>query len=445
VSLRGPSPPGRLARAQRRAPPEVRIRAATEGWFITEPLLFGAFLTHRLSACPGIQSIRIGGGRVEYNPAFVDALPDRDLQELLRLEAVRIVLKHPYARRPASGEIAYLASNITLKEHVPTRLPLPSAAEVFGDAALDRQYYELYCDRLLDQRPSPGLPPQPSQAAGDEEDEGDGDGEGAEEGSAAPVQAAGGSAGGSEVKAHLEPARGPENTQLWEEDTMARELIDAVIRESEQSGQWGSLPGSLVAQILATLRPRLDYQKMLRRFRTSILSSRRELTRMKPSRRYGFVYMGSRHRLRTRLLVAVDVSGSIGDEDLEKAFSVINRLFQYGVESIDVVQFDTQLTGPVTPFRKRRRTVHVTGRGGTSFTPVLAYIDEHRAYDGLIIVTDGAAPRPDPPKNQRTRVLWLFHHEHTFDQMCSNVEHLGEAVFIKPDPDRGSRGHRRPR
>jgi predicted metal-dependent peptidase len=394
-------------------PPEERIRKAAEDWFITEPLLFGAFLTHRVVARPAIGTLRVGEGRVEYNPAFIDALPDRVLEELLRLEAVRIVLKHPYGRRPASGEIAYLASNITLREHVPTSLPLPSALAVFGDASLSRQYYELYCDRLLDKK--------------------------------------GGAGGGSvdaspedPIRDHFDPARGAEITETWQEDSLAREQIDEVIREIEASRSWGTLPGTLISQILATLRPILDYRKVLRSFRTSILSSRRELTRMKPSRRYGFDYMGSRHRLASRLLVAVDVSGSIDDGDLEKAFSVINRLFQYGIERIDVLQFDTDITGPVTTFRKRRRQVTITGRGGTSFDPVLRYIEEHDVYDGLIIVTDGFAPRPTPPKTRRARVLWLFHHESTYQQSRANVEHVGQAVYIKPDPA-GSEATRRAR
>ncbi len=400
--------------------PEERIRKATEAWFITEPLLFGVFLTHRVAARPAVSSLRSGEGRVEYNPAFVDALPDKILEEVLRLEALRIVLKHPYGRRPASGEIAYLASNVTLKEHVPTSLPLPSALEVFGDASLSRQYYELYCDRLLDKKGGGGgAPPTGAGGAGDP-------------------------GAGDPVGDHFDAARGAEITETWQEDSLAREQIDEVIREIEASRSWGTLPGSMIAQILATLKPILDYRKVLRAFRTSILSSRRELTRMKPSRRYGFEYMGSRHRLASRLLVAVDVSGSIGNGDLEKAFSVINRLFQYGIEAIDVLQFDTQITGPVTTFRKRRRQVEITGRGGTSFDPVLKYVEDHDDYDGLIIVTDGLAPRPTRPKTRRARVLWLFHHEETYRQSRANVEHVGQAVYIKPDPS-GSGTSRRAR
>lgn len=407
-----------------RPSPEARIRRAAEAWFITDPLLFGAFLVHKLVPRADIASVRSGEGRIEYNPDFIAALPDRTLQELLRLEAVRIVLKHPYTRKPASAEIAWQASNITLREHLPeTRLPLPSAREVFGDDALSKQYFELYCDRLVEKTRGSFH----GEARGASKAEG-GSGEATAE---------------EQVQRHFAPSQGLESAEPWREDSLVREQIDDVIREIQSSSTWGSLPGSLVSHILATLRPRLDYRAILRAFRTSILSSRRELTRMKPSRRYGFLYMGSRHRLRTRLLCAVDVSGSVGDDDLAKAFSAINRLFKYGIESIDVVEFDTELTGPVVTIGKRQPHFKVTGRGGTSFAPVLAYIDEHDKYDGLIIVTDGFAPRPEPPKNRRTQVLWLFHHEATYQQMHASLEHVGRTAFIKPDPEAGHRSRRR--
>src|SRR5262249_22925005 len=69
---------------------EDRMRRVTEAWFITEPLLFPAWITHRLVPRAGAGTLRSGDGRIDYDPAFIQALPDRTLEELLRLEAVRI-------------------------------------------------------------------------------------------------------------------------------------------------------------------------------------------------------------------------------------------------------------------------------------------------------------------------------------------------------------------
>ncbi len=453
---------------KRKADPETRLRQVIEKWFITEPLLFSTFLTHKLVQNPHVETIRTGQGHIEYHPGFVDALDDETLEDVIKLETIRIVLKHPYARRPSSGEITYLASNITLKEHLRTSLPLPTAAQIFGNDSLSGQYYELYCDRLMDKSAPKTKMSTNSSAGADapaasgrekaEKAEKAGEaGEAGEDGVAgesvdAPGQASADVAGADENEEepadtaahdttkdeprsaadHFDTSSGPERTQLWQEDSLVRERIDTAIREAEMSQAWGSLPGRLVSRILATLKPRVDYRKILRSFGTSILASRRELTRCKPSRRYGFDYMGSRYALRTKLLVAVDVSGSISDPDLVHAYSVINRLFQYGIETIDTLQFDTELTGPVETFTRKRFQVKIKGRGGTNFDPVLKYIDKHREYDGLIIVTDGVAAKPSPPKNRHTKVLWLFTSESTFEMSAKMLAHIGRTAFIRP-------------
>lgn len=410
--------------AKRKADPATRLRQVTEKWFITEPLLFSTLLTHKVVQNPYVETIRTGQGHIEYDPGFIDALDDETLEEVVKLETVRIVLKHPYARRPSSGEITYLASNITLKEHLRTSLALPTAAQVFGDDSLSGQYYELYCDRLMDKSTPKAKTASESSAVGDASGEGDADVSAAGDGhaSAEPPTAAD----------HFDTLAGPERTQFWQEDSLVREQIDTAIREAEMSQAWGSLPGRLVSHILAMVKPRVDYRKILRSFGTSILASRRELTRCKPSRRYGFDYMGSRYALRTKLLVAVDVSGSISDTDLVHAYSVINRLFQYGIETIDTLQFDTELAGPVDTFTRKRFRVKIQGRGGTDFAPVLEYIDQHRDYDGLIIVTDGMAAKPLKPKNRHTKVLWLFTSESTFDMSAKSLAHIGRTAFIRP-------------
>ncbi|MEO1209622.1 MAG: VWA-like domain-containing protein [Cyanobacteria bacterium J06638_20] len=118
--------------------------------------------------------------------------------------------------------------------------------------------------------------------------------------------------------------------------------------------------------------------------------------------------MGSRRDFTTRLLFAIDVSGSMGTEELKQGFSLINRFFNYGVPLIDVIQFDTAITTNVMSLCRAQRKVQITGRGGTNFDSVLAYLDEHRDYDGLIIYTDGYAPCPQLAQNGRTRILWLF-------------------------------------
>jgi predicted metal-dependent peptidase len=127
------------------------------------------------------------------------------------------------------------------------------------------------------------------------------------------------------------------------------------------------------------------------------------------------------------------VSGSISSADLARGFSVVNRLFKYGIAGIDVIQFDTELKGQPVSLRRTRRHIEVAGRGGTSFDPVMEFIDAHREYDGAIIFTDGQAPIPPAPRNRRTRLLWLFNREETFRRQHPALRRFGAGAFLKDD------------
>ena len=73
-----------------------RIQQEVEQWFLTEPLLFTVYCSHRLTINPNMQCpLRSGQGRIEYNPPLVDQLSDTQLKAMLTVEMVRILLKHP--------------------------------------------------------------------------------------------------------------------------------------------------------------------------------------------------------------------------------------------------------------------------------------------------------------------------------------------------------------
>ncbi|NER99541.1 MAG: hypothetical protein F6J86_37965 [Symploca sp. SIO1B1] len=417
-----------------------RIASIVEKWLLVEPLLLATWTSHALVSEPRIKTIRVQRGRIEYNPSFIEQLSDRYLEATLRFEALRILLKHPYSRRQAHSATSYAASNLTLQEYLQTELPFPRARDVFGDRSYDKQFFEFYYHKLLDQEPSPA-PTSSSEgtASGALKAGGMGTGE-AELGSVSTESEDSEAASTSTpsdrptdlLSIYTDPTlSGIENTDQWDQDELLSDRLDELVRTAQANNSWGSIGGKLREQILANLHPKLDYRAVLRKFRTSILSQQRRLTRMKPNRRYGFAYMGSRRDFTTRLLFAIDVSGSMGTEELRQGFSVVNRFFNYGVPTIDVIQFDAKITSDIMTFRRAQQKVQLTGRGGTNFDPILAYINEHRDYDGLIIYTDGYAPCPEPPQNRRTRILWLFVSEEHYRSCYPKLQHLGQGAYLK--------------
>ena len=197
---------------------------------------------------------------------------------------------------------------------------------------------------------------------------------------------------------------------LWEEDELMTEKVNREIETAQRTNQWGSLKGDLKALIESSLISKQNFRAILSQFRASILSTKRHLTRMRPNRRYGFDAMGSQYAYSTHLLVAVDVSGSVPDEDIKKFLAVINRFFKQGIERIDVIEFDSRITTD-KPLQLKQATgaIHISGRGGTNFQPAIDYYYEHEEYDGLVFLTDGYAPVPKLPDDKRHKPLaWIL-------------------------------------
>ena len=94
-----------------------RILHETEQWFLSEPLFLVVYCSHRLTINPNMRcALRSGQGRIEYNPDLINPMLDIQLRNLLRVEILRILLKHPYSRQPlsCSSEVLKLASDMVI-------------------------------------------------------------------------------------------------------------------------------------------------------------------------------------------------------------------------------------------------------------------------------------------------------------------------------------------
>lgn len=411
-----------------------RLKNITEFWFLTEPLLFAAYCTHELIANNQIKiPLRTGQRRIEYNPTIIEEFSDKQIMEYLKIEVIRIILKHPYQRLPPfpNRKVLTYASNITIADSYKTSVLLPGVNQwpLPKNLCFEEYYNKIFA--ILSTPPEENansgesiIPPEFSPPSSDEDIESDSESSGSNASSQKTTKNKG---------RFNEQSSEEQLSALWEEDEDICCDINGIIEIAEASNTWGTLSGNLIEIIKASKVIALDYRKILSLFKTSILSSKRSLTRMRPSRRFGFAYMGSRYNLSTNLLIAVDVSGSVTSNSLRNFFSVINRFFKNGIEKLDVIQFDHELkTKEPIPFKKAKQEVKIIGRGGTSFQPAADYYCSHPEYDGLIYFTDGYAPEPVFNTKRPIDVLWIFTSKREYEKHKSWVKKLvrNKATYI---------------
>ena len=343
------------------------ISEITENWFLMEPMLFAIYCTHKLVSNEGLNiPFRSGKKRIEYNPDILKNLPSTEIAERLKIEVLRIILKHPYRRMPVVPIRAALgiASDITIADNYKTQIDISTHKDFNLPANLS---YEEYYSALIKKLPKQEDiikaleedadkdcdEDENSQSFDKSEDNDEDNSEENKDDSDNPISNLASLMGLGKTSYEL--------SELWEEDQEVSEKINAEIERTAANNGWGSIPGSMIQMIEASLVIKMDYRKMLNHFRSSIISSKRKLTRSKPNRRYNFDYMGSRYDFCTKLLIAVDVSGSISDADLQNFFSIINRFFKYGIELIDVIQFDTEIKEEPLTLKKAKKLVKIKG------------------------------------------------------------------------------------
>lgn len=375
---------------------ERNLKQIISNWFYSEPLLFSAVCTHKLLENPQLSiPMRSGNFHIEFNSTILSSLPDNLVEEYLKIEVYRILLLHPYARQPynAKKSILLLASDTTIAQmhKLPEGIILPGVEYMKSrDSAYARAFetpgkvfmyqdlsYEEWYKKIYE---------------------------------LIAATKKGQNAGGSDEQTENLLVVADESAALWEENEDAQNKIKDEIKKAEVDDGWGGLGGEQKRTLQEETDFSFDYRRALSKFRANIVSASRNLTRMKPNRRFGFKAMGSRYERKANILIAVDVSGSITDESFNHFYKAIKNIFFLGIiEKIDVIFFDTNLknTKPVT-FKKKVDLGQIKGRGGTNFQPAINFYFENKMeYNGLIIFTDGQGQIPVMSGNG-ANILWII-------------------------------------
>lgn len=414
---------------------EKRLNSIIQHWFINEPLLFSVVTTHHLVSNESLSvPMRTGHQCIEYSELLTKDLSENELTDFLKTEAYRILLKHPYSRQPykANPMALQLASDVILSKYFIPQSGIETAGIVYlksqawrfstldyplGKRWADTEELKFFQRNLQIDRAT-GLLKTVDDLTFEQwykkllflirE-----------------TSAGGGEATGAGALSDYDLSAVTESAELWQEDENAQNQIDDKIKKAEIENGWGETGGNLVRTLQEETDFSFDYRRALTKFRANIVSVSRRLTRMKPSRRYGFSAMGSRYERKADILIAVDVSGSITDESFARFYHAIkNFFFLRIIENIDLIFFDVNLknTTPVK-FTKNFKFAEIAGRGGTSFQPPIDFFMDNRTrYSGMIIFTDGEGDVPVIKVS--ASILWILDSRLAFEKSRWWIESL---------------------
>jgi predicted metal-dependent peptidase len=383
-----------------------------------------------------------------YNPAYIDALSLDETQFMLAHEALHCALSH-FARRQHRVKHRWdLACDYAINPLLvddglrppPNALLMPmykgmTAEEIYPllddddqSETLDTHAYDSDSDggqqgehSDLDERDI-----QQQQSRGEQGDDGDSGGAqqrdkprnepGAGGGKRTEASNDGRGAAGAEPQPEQgdDGAGAPPPLTPDERETLQVQWQQRMAGAAQQAMQAGKLRGELKRMIDHLLQPQLPWRMLLARYMNSI--TRDDYSWSRPSRREGDYIMPSLRSHQLDLVVAIDTSGSIKDDEMQEFIDEVDALKAQVRARVTLLPCDASLCEGAPfrfePWEQFQRPGRLGGGGGTSFRPVFQWVEEQGLRPDLLVYftdADGAYPDREPPYP----VIWLVKGRHT--------------------------------
>jgi predicted metal-dependent peptidase len=201
---------------------------------------------------------------------------------------------------------------------------------------------------------------------------------------------------GSLLEADLQTEE--DSTQMNEQalKSQIRELID-------EARPGDGVPQALNGELDTVYeQARIDWKTMFKRFLTGRGRMQTRATYKRESRRFDS-YPGHKRSVGLRVLIALDESGSISNDQLQTFYIELMAVNRITNAQILVTEFDTECTKPL-PAGEYRYVRKREKNGGTDFRPVFALADSLKV-PMVVIFTDGEGTAPE---HANQKVLWVL-------------------------------------
>jgi len=266
-----------------------------------------------------------------YNPDFMRTLPFEQKVGVIIHEILHIAFGHITERAPANkadAKIHNIAADLAINSIIgPERLPdfclMPGRAPKSDDpklAALIKSFPKLestdyYFNRLKDYAEANG-------------------------GGGSDFELSIGNENGETLDSHGGWGDVPDELRDVLKNK-AREMTAQGVNSAQRSAKWGTIPAEIAAMIEKMMKHELDWKAILRMFLGRTRSMDRYSTVKRINKRMPYLFPGVRRTTVANVLCAIDQSGSVGDDDVQRFLAETFAASKEG--KLDIVNFDTEM------------------------------------------------------------------------------------------------------
>lgn len=225
--------------------------------------------------------------------------------------------------------------------------------------------------------------------------------------------------------------------------TKINEAIEIAYKKT--NSQYGYIPSNIQDYINILKKSAIiNWKRVLKTQIQSSVKNNHRKSYLRPSRRYSnskFIFKGKVPDRIAKIIVAIDTSGSIGNEEFNMFMNEIYELHEKYPIELRIIQCDAQIQSDIIYKRNQKIENNIYGRGGTDFRPVFEYIknnkyrcsnelnntssSKYQTYKSkvrnkpnlLIFFTDGYGTYPEVKDYPRYKVLWCIAGNYPLEQI----------------------------
>ena len=329
---------------------EKRLSKAKTALVLEHPFIGNIALNMPFILTEDIPTAATNGERVLFNPKFCEELSDEELKFLVAHECMHPMLEHPFRRQERdirkwnqAGD--YVINQLLVAENM-GKMPEGGLYDMDiwnkGGGTTDGIY------KIL-----------PTEKENDDSNGGIG---------------SVGNGNGDPLDQCLDAEGGQAETEQ-----KAAEWKVRVAQAAQAAKMMGKMSAGLERFVGTVLKAKIDWREVLKSFVERCKDDTRSWAR--PNRRFlaqGLYLPTSSGEAIGELVVAVDCSGSIGQDELDQfAAEVLTIKEDSNPTCIHVIYFDYEVSHYEKFTRDDELHIEPHGGGGTAFSPVFAYIEEH--------------------------------------------------------------------
>lgn len=393
---------------------EIKLAAARTRLILDKPFLGALVLRLPMVAadphwCP---TTATDARKFYYNAEYIQALDIEQVQFMLAHEALHCALSH-FARRQHRLKFRwdlacdYAINPLLLREglkppptaHIMMDYENMTAEEIYpllddndSEEPLDRHAYDQQEQQERGRGNQPDQDSEPEEPDQQQENQ-------ARNPQQPPAESDSNSGGAAQ----------PPPLNHEERDNLSVQWQQRLAGAAQQAQQAGKLGENLNRLVEHLLQPQLPWRSLLAHYLS--VNARDDYNYTRPSRREGSAIFPSLRSHQLDLVVALDISGSIGAKELNEFAAEIDALKGQLRAKITLLACDTALD-PHAPWHYEAWETFAlpkqfTGGGGTSFVPVFDWVNQRDTPPDLLLYFSDAAG--EFPQTMPTYpVLWLI-------------------------------------